>query len=215
MSDPALVLASSSPRRHQLLSLTGLEFAIFKGSVDERINPDESAQKYVSRLAAVKAEAALQSLVCTKNESCQQSQPGKMVFLGADTTVVSGKEILGKPADFDDARRMLGLLDNRWHQVYTGVCLLIKSPGSGQSVRALSTVVGSKVKFRRLADREIQWYWQTGEPVDKAGAYAVQGMGGIFIEKIEGSYSAVVGLPLCETVELLRHAGFSVGGLSL
>jgi septum formation protein len=205
VSDSSLVLASSSPRRQQLLSLMGLPFTTANTNLDEKVIADELPQNYVNRLACGKAVAVWNRLASAGGDS------GKVVILGADTCVVANGEILGKPHDFADARRILHLLANRWHQVYTAVCVVTGSTKSKSIIDQVSLVVTSRVKFRELADSEIEWYWQSGEPQDKAGAYAVQGIGGIFIERIEGSYSAIVGLPLCETAELLSRAGFTVG----
>ena len=198
MADFSLILASSSPQRQQMLGLLGLPFTIQHADIDERVTPGESPDDYVCRLARAKAETILKQ--CSGRTS--------NIVLGADTCIYAGLEILGKPCDFADARRVLRLLSNRWHQVFTAVTVLSCSPQA--TVTAKTKVVASKVKFRSINEAEIVWYWQTGEPQDKAGAYAVQGVAGIFIERIEGSFSAIVGLPMCETVELLSGAGLSV-----
>lgn len=214
MPNQSLVLASASPRRRQLLDLMSVAFSAHSADIDESVLEGEAPAAYVARLAGAKASAVWDLIKPDKNLS-------RTFILGADTAVVVDGDILGKPDDYDDARTMLRRLSRRWHQVYTGIYVLTaacRSNGaatsSGLHDRNLR-VVESRVKFREVGDDEIAWYWQSGEPRDKAGAYAVQGAGGLFIERIEGSYSGIVGLPLCETAELLRDAGFSGGPLSL
>lgn len=170
-----LVLASASPRRFELLSMTGLAFEVFAPDVDERETgaPDEIVQK----LALKKARAV------------RQTHPGRAV-LAADTLVFAKGEVLGKPHDADDALRMLRLLQNDWHFVYTGVCLI---DDAGQEQLAVDR---TRVRFMPMSDREMDAYIESGEPFDKAGAYAIQGRAGMYISSIEGSYSNVVGLPL-------------------
>jgi septum formation protein len=186
MSVPKLHLASSSPRRRQILEGMGLEFTAAGVDVDERQHPGESADIMVVRLAVEKASAV-------------DSGPGTVV-LGADTAVVLDGEVFGKPADRADALRMLTALSGRRHEVMTGVAVR-----SGDStVSALSV---TEVKFREIGPDEALDYWQSGEPRGKAGAYAIQGLAGDFVEEIAGSYTGVVGLPVHETAELLRAAG--------
>lgn len=186
MSDPKLHLASSSPRRRQILERMGLEFTAAGVDVDERQHPGESADIMVVRLAVEKARAV---------------DPGAgTVVLGADTAVVLDGEVFGKPADQADALRMLAALSGRRHQVMTGVA--VRSGGSTAS--ALSV---TEVKFREIGPDEALDYWQSGEPCGKAGAYAIQGLAGDFVQEIAGSYTGVVGLPVLETAELLRAAG--------
>lgn len=180
-----LILASGSPRRKELLGHLGVEFDIVVTDVDESLHPGESPPEYVGRLAIEKAEAA--------------AQPGS-IALGADTTVAIDGQILGKPIDVEDAVRMLGLLSGRTHEVFTGVGL---SHGSFVTVR-------TEVTFAGLASPDIAWYVATGEPMDKAGAYGMQSIGGAFVTSITGSYSNVIGLPLAETAALLRAAGVPV-----
>lgn len=189
-----LVLASSSPRRRELLSQIGVQFEVVVQPVDEAQFPEESPVDYVCRLARAKAAVV--------NEQERQGQ-GRPV-LGADTIVVVDSLVLGKPQDRDDAVRMLTLLSGRRHQVMSAVCLM---QGDRSDLRLSSSVVG----FRPLSATDIQAYWQSGEPTGKAGAYAVQGLGALFINSLEGSYSGVVGLPLYETAELL--AAYSVATL--
>jgi len=174
MTDSPLVLASASPRRADLLRAAGINFAVRAADVDETRLAGEPPEAYVIRLARAKAAAV--------------ARGGESV-LGSDTTVVVGGEILGKPLDGPDAGRMLRLLSGRWHEVLTGVALRRRG-----EVRA--EVATTRVKFAPLSAAEIEWYVATGEPFDKAGAYAIQGFGSRFVERIEGSYSNVVGLPV-------------------
>lgn len=181
-----LYLASTSPRRHELLSQLRLSFQVLNPSIDETVQRNERADLYVVRMAKEKAIAGLQQL--TQQHS---------VVLAADTAVICDEHILGKPIDQADALYMLRTLSGRSHWVYSAVAL-------ASAEQQAHILVKSKVSFRSLTDREINAYWQTGEPQDKAGSYAIQGLGAIFIEYLEGSYSAVMGLPLFETNELLK-----------
>lgn len=182
-----LVLASSSPRRRELLQQIGVEFEVRVNPVDETPFAAEKPADYVRRLAIIKAQASVQA---------DDTRP----VLGADTTVVCKGEILGKPANLSDAKRILGMLSGRAHQVMTAIALV-----QGQQIQ--SEVVVTDVVFRSLSDAEIEAYWASGEPCDKAGAYGIQGKGAVFVARIEGSYSAVVGLPLAETAALLTKSG--------
>lgn len=182
-----LVLASSSPRRRELLQQIGVEFEVRVNPVDETPFAAEKPADYVRRLAIIKAQASVQA---------DDTRP----VLGADTTVVCNGEILGKPANLSDAKRILGMLSGRAHQVMTAIALV-----QGQQIQ--SEVVVTDVVFRSLSDAEIEAYWASGEPCDKAGAYGIQGKGAVFVARIEGSYSAVVGLPLAETAALLTKSG--------
>lgn len=182
-----LVLASSSPRRRELLQQIGVEFDVRVCPVDETPLPAEDPQAYVRRLAIIKAQASVQA---------DDQRP----VLGADTTVVCDGQILGKPENLADAQRILGMLSGRYHQVLTAIALV-----HGKSV--LSEVVSTDVLFRTISPAEIEQYWASGEPCDKAGAYGIQGKGAVFVSRIEGSYSAVVGLPLAETAALLTKSG--------
>jgi septum formation protein len=185
---PHLLLASRSPRRAELLHTLAVRFAPVDVEVDERVQDNEDAVTYVARLAAAKAAAG-------------RGNAGSLVpVLAADTTVVCNGEILGKPADQSEGLRMLGMLSARWHAVYTGVVVL-------DARGALhAATVHTQVRFRRLTAAEMTAYWATGESADKAGGYGIQGLGGALIERIEGSYSNVVGLPLAETLALLDAA---------
>ncbi|MFO0581819.1 MAG: Maf family protein [Anaeromyxobacter sp.] len=185
---PRLVLASQSPRRRELLAGLGLALDVRPAHADESQRPGEAPADYVLRVARDKARAV----------------PGDVV-LGADTAVVVRGAILGKPADQADARRMLRALSGEVHEVLTGVCVRRNAGTLGVE---LDAVVTTEVRFQRLTSAQIDWYVSTGEPLDKAGAYALQGAGGVFVAGVEGSVSNVIGLPLGETIELLRHAGF-------
>jgi septum formation protein len=182
-----LVLASASPRRRELLGQLGLSFEVSAADIDETPRPGEAATAYVLRLAQEKARAVT------------ARHPGAWV-LAADTTVALGDELLGKPRDASEARGMLGRLSGRTHEVHTGVALA--GPGGEHS-----TVVRTRVTFRSLSLGEVEWYVGTGEPLDKAGSYAVQGKGGFLVAAVEGSPTNVIGLPLGETLELLARAG--------
>jgi septum formation protein len=194
---PRLLLASRSPRRADLLRLVGAHFDIAPADVDERALPEERAEAHVLRLAEAKARAA-----GAKGESGKgQSWSDETLVLGADTVVTLDRAILGKPADEAEARRMLASLSGRIHEVWTGLFLYdpTHARGVGEAVRSI-------VKFSSLAADEIERYVATGEPLDKAGAYAVQGYGAAYVEAIEGSYTNVVGLPLGHLRHLLRLA---------
>ena len=185
---PLLVLASSSPRRAELLGAAGITFVVRAANVDETRRKDEPPVAYVERLSRDKALAV-------RNED----DPSELI-LGADTTVVIADEVAGKPVDDEDAVRMLRGLSGVWHEVLTAVTLLC-----GEDSRAAVEV--TRVKFAPLTDKEIRWYVASGEPRDKAGAYAIQGYAALFIERIEGSYSNVVGLPVRTVYELARELG--------
>jgi septum formation protein len=176
-----LLLASQSPRRAEILRAVGWPFETLVVAIDESTRAGETAAEYVERLALEKAEAAA-------------GQSEARLVLGADTTVVVDGEILGKPETERDARRMLRQLSDRWHEVLTGVALVSRSEGT--DVRRRVAHERTRVRFAPLSEQEIDWYVQTGEPADKAGAYAVQGSAALFIEGIEGDYWNVVGLPI-------------------
>lgn len=186
----SLHLASASPRRRELLAQIGVPFVTLIASIDETALPGEPAERYVERLAREKALAGLAAL----------SDPADAVVLGADTAVVLDGRILGKPADRAECLATLTALSGREHQVLTAVAL-----ASAQRIE--SRVVVSRVRFRPLRAGEAEAYWATGEPCDKAGSYGIQGLAAVFVSQLEGSYSAVVGLPLCETAQLLGEFG--------
>jgi len=190
MSADFIYLASASPRRRELLQQIGVPFRLVGTELDETPLPGEAPAAYVSRLAAAKADAGWQASRGAANAP----------VLAADTAVVLEGEILGKPRDKVDAERMLLRLSGRTHEVMTAVA--VRSAG-GHDVK----VSYSMVTFRNLDAAEASAYWNTGEPRDKAGAYAIQGYAAIFIADLRGSYSGVMGLPLFETAELLKSAG--------
>jgi septum formation protein len=187
---PVLRLASASPRRRQLLDLIGVPHVITPADMDETRQPAESGTNYVARLAREKAVAI-------------HTLHSDLPVLAADTTVEVGGEILEKPLSEDDALRMLGLLSGRAHFVHTGVCVI------GGEVPAV-VVSSSEVHVRAISLREMRAYWASGEPQGKAGAYAIQGLGAVFVQKIVGSYTGVMGLPLFETAQLLSAHGVPV-----
>lgn len=186
--DPVLCLASASPRRQALLRQIGVPFVVDVADLDESQQPGEAPDSYVERLAQAKA------LVVWERRG------GDLPVLGADTTVVVDGTILGKPSDEQEAVTMLARLSGRQHLVLTSVALT-SSDGLQQRTSL------SKVSFRATTTAERQAYWRSGEPLGKAGGYAVQGFGAVFIEFLQGSYSGVMGLPLHDTAELLRAAG--------
>jgi septum formation protein len=186
VGEPRILLASASPRRSELLRQVGIAHAVRPVDVDESVRADEAPAAYVLRLAEAKAAALWRQLA-----------PGeRRPVLAADTTVALEGEIFGKPGSLADARTMLGRLSGRTHSVHTAIALL---HAEGSAARVSS----STVTFRELTPAEIDWYWHTGEPADKAGGYAVQGRAAAFISHIAGSYSGIMGLPLFETWELL------------
>ncbi|HAI69078.1 MAG TPA: septum formation inhibitor Maf [Gammaproteobacteria bacterium] len=186
-----IYLASLSPRRCELLDQIKVNYQQIAVSVDETPYPQEPAPDYVRRLALTKARAGRLAV----------STPCPV--LGADTVIVYDKQLLGKPVDDDDASRMLRVLSGRKHQVMTAVAVVTPT-------REKVRLNISRVHFRRLSEANIQAYIKTGEPLDKAGSYAIQGLASIFIKRIEGSYSGVMGLPLYETANLLTEMGIKV-----
>ena len=183
-----LVLASASPRRRELLAQIGIAFRVVVADVDESVLPGESPADYVVRLAHDKALEVL-----------KRARPGLPV-LGSDTAVVLDRTLLGKPTDRADGMRMLLALAGRTHEVLTGVAVL----AAGRTYYRLNS---SRVLLRDISPEEAAAYWATGEPADKAGGYAVQGLAAAFIERIEGSYSGIMGLPLFETRQILETVG--------
>jgi len=186
---PTLYLASTSPRRREILASLELDFTVIPVDVDESPRDGETPGDMALRLAVAKSEAANVS--------------GDGLVLGADTVVVIDGHALGKPKDEADCLAMLEMLSGREHTVLTGIAL----HGPEGTRTALSETT---VHFREISRDEAIAYWQSGEPCDKAGAYAVQGLGGVFVERIEGSYSGVVGMPVFETAALLASAGLGV-----
>jgi septum formation protein len=188
-TEPHLILASQSPRRRYLLEQAGLTFSVIPSAVDEDALELTEPSAYVKTLAQAKAEAVA------------RKYPTSWV-IGADTVVTIDSAILGKPADPEEARRMLEQLSGQSHDVYTGYAIV-----SRKRRRTVSKSVRTDVQFKELNGKEIAWYIQTGEPFDKAGAYAIQGMGTFLVRRINGSYTNVVGLPVCEVIEDLLSLG--------
>lgn len=188
MNQSKIILASASPRRAELLRAAGINFDIRVANVDETPLSNEWPHDYVLRLAQDKATAVA------------NLSGADAIILGADTTVVYNNEILGKPIDNADARQMLSKLSGDWHEVITGVCLR-------RAGQVLAEAEITRVKFAPLSQAEIEWYVATQEPHDKAGSYAIQGYGSRFIERIEGNYSNVVGLPVQLVYRMLSQLG--------
>jgi len=182
-----VVLASASPRRRDLLNLIGIAHEVRPANIDETMRPRESPRRYAERLAREKASATA-------------TRDPDLITIGADTVVVIDRKVLGKPADTADAARMLRMLSGREHTVITAVAV-----SRGRKLR--SAIEEVRVKFRRLRDDEIDEYIAMGEPMDKAGAYGIQGYGATIVERIEGDYFAVMGLPLVRLVVLMRDVG--------
>lgn len=181
-----IVLASTSPRRRELLSQLGYQFSVVSPDIEEVKQAQESAQQYVERLSLEKAMAGLELSDLSS------------VVVGSDTVVVLNGHVLEKPNDFEHAKAMLQGMSGEKHQVLTAVSVVSKNKQS-------SVVVTTDVWFKTLSEKEIEQYWLSGEPQDKAGSYGIQGLGGRFVTRIEGSYYAVVGLPLYETDQLLQE----------
>jgi septum formation protein len=188
MLNVKLILASGSPRRAEILAAVGWEFEKEAADVDETEFPGEKPDEYVRRLAKTKAET-----VAANHENA--------FVLGADTIVVIDNQIIGKPKDFDDARRMLKMLSGNWHEVLTGIALVKVSEGNFETRVNLQR---TRVKFAEMNDAEIEFLIEKGEPLDKAGAYAVQAQAALFIEEIRGDYWNVVGLPVNLVYESLN-----------
>lgn len=187
MSECKVVLASASPRRRDLLDLIGIKHEVRPANIDETMRPREAPARHAERLAREKA-----SVIAVRDPD--------LITIGADTVVVVNRKVLGKPTDTADAARMLGMLSGREHTVITAVAV-----ARGRKLR--SAIEEVRVKFRRLRDDEIEAYIATGEPMDKAGAYGIQGFGATIVERVEGDYFAVMGLPLARLVGLLRDVG--------
>ena len=188
-----LFLASGSPRRRELLTQIGVPFSVVGASIDETPLPDESPVAYVERLARDKARAGREQLLTSTPD-------GAFCVLGADTAVVLDEQILGKPVDEADALAMLMALSGREHEVLTAIAII-------EAERCETRVVRSRVSFRSISQQEAALYWASGEPQDKAGGYAIQGLAAVFVAGLNGSYSGVVGLPVCEAAELLGQFG--------
>jgi len=186
-----LILASASPRRKELLTQIGVRFDVSPVDICEDVLSGESPEHYVQRLA------------CEKALECFNHTDKTIPVLGSDTTVVLDTQIMGKPRDRSESLEMLLALSGRTHQVMTAVAVVT-------SERTDSVVVKTDVCFKELSREECESYWWTGEPLDKAGSYGIQGMGAVFVESIKGSYSSVVGLPLAETAQLLTRVNVPI-----
>jgi septum formation protein len=189
--EPRIILASASPRRAELLSQIGVKFELVPSQIEERPHPDEAPPDYITRIARAKVIAV-----------ARQQESG--LVIGADTVVVLDGRLLGKPVDDTEARSMLKQLSGRWHAVMTGVALY-----EVESRHEVADYEKTLVKFAQLSDREIDWYTETGETKDKAGAYGIQGLGGLFVDEIAGNYYNVVGLPIPLVYRLARRLGYS------
>ena len=187
-----LILASQSPRRRELLGLTGLDFIVRVADIDETMDPGKAPFEEVARVSRAKAEAVAR-------------KPGDVV-IAADTIVVCGNEVLGKPHSEADAFRMLKLLSGRSHEVMTGMTVL-------RDGEAITHTEVTKIHFRNLSDAEIRAYIASGEPMDKAGAYGIQGGAALFADQMEGDYSNVMGLPVCRLAMILRSLGLPIWGV--
>jgi septum formation protein len=186
-----LILASSSPRRAQILRDAGFDFSIQPANVDESLAPGEAVEAYVARIAQAKAHAVA-------GRALADGTPA--IVIAADTVVLAGKQILPKPKDADDARRMLRLLNATTHEVLTGLFVIRAYDGI-----SFAHLERTRVEFTRISDLDIDAYIQTKEPFDKAGAYGIQGIGGRFVRKVDGCYFNVMGLPLSRLWEILRQ----------
>ena len=196
--DYEIILASGSPRRKELLNLLNVDYRVLSSDVDESVAPNTPPENAVSEIAERKARAILNL----------EALPETTTYvIGADTTVVLDEEMLGKPVSKENATEMLARLSGRAHEVLTGVALLKAETGNVSISRGVQSTV---VFFRNLDEREIEAYVDTEEPMDKAGSYALQGLGSAFVEKIEGCYTNVIGLPIPLTISLLRKAGVKI-----
>ena len=184
-----IILASASPRRAELLDQIGIKYDVQVIDIDESSLPDESAEYLVQRLAIEKSKAVL----------------SKLPVLGSDTLGILNNNLLVKPRNFEHAHEMLSQMSGNWHDILSAVAITYR----GETQVKLNK---NRVLFRTLSKDEIKDYWDTGEPQDKAGAYAIQGLGALFIQRIEGSYSGIMGLPLFETAQLLANVGIKVLG---
>ena len=201
-----LYLASASPRRKALLEQLGLSFDVCSVDADESILAEEKGTCYVERLAKLKANMALTKLRATGNVG-----KGYSYVVGSDTSVVIEDVILGKPRDQTEFKAMMARLSGASHEVLTGICVA-RYDAKTEEVVERSQVVSTAVTFKRLSDTEIDAYWKSGEPVDKAGGYGIQGLGAVLVDTISGSYSNVVGLPVSELKDLLVEMGFDFWG---
>lgn len=198
-----IILASASPRRAELLTQIGISYQVQAVDIDESSLPNETPEALVLRLAKEKSLAITCAVNSAENSAVNNTLNTQKPVLGSDTLGSLDGEILVKPENYDHAHTMLTSMSGRWHEILTAVAIT----HAGETAVKLNR---NRVLFRQLSDAEILAYWQTGEPQDKAGAYAIQGLGATFIECIEGSYSGIMGLPLFETSQLLQQFGISV-----
>ncbi len=205
-----VVLASSSPRRIELLKNLGFEFEVIPSNIEEIVEPGKTAAGTVIKLAKQKAESVL-ARVEADGKWQVGTEKDRLLVIGADTTVVLDNKMIGKPESVEDAKHMLMELSGRCHDVFTGVVILSKEAAQPK-VSEVSSFEMSHVYFRTLTKEEIEAYVKTGEPMDKAGAYALQGIGSAFVQGIEGCFTNVIGLPVPLIVSMLRRAGISILG---
>ncbi len=193
-----IILASASPRRRELLENCGISFEVLVTNTDEEISGKLPPDKLVLEISKKKAHVAVSQILSQANENSES-----IIIIAADTIVSIGDEILGKPADLSDAKRMIKLLEGRAHSVYTGMTLAFINDGD---VVYKQDVCSTEVRFKPLTDQQIQEYVNTGEPLDKAGAYAIQGRGSEFIQEVHGDYNNVIGLPTQRLLKMLEQA---------
>lgn len=204
-----IILASQSPRRIELLTNLGFEFEVMPADVDEVVEPDKTAAGNVIQIAKLKADTVYDRVMA--DGQWNASDKRRLLIIAADTTVVLDNKLLGKPADAAEAESMLRALSGRQHDVFTGVVILIKDPNN-ETPTEISSFEMSHVYFRQLSDPEIAAYVETGESMDKAGAYALQGIGSAFVQAIEGCFTNIIGLPVPLVVSMLRRAGIMILG---
>ena len=190
MPEPRIILASASPRRAELLRQIGVVFELAPSQIEERPHPDEAPADYITRIARAKVIAV-----------ARERSAG--LIIGADTVVVLDGQLMGKPENETDAQKMLRQLSGNWHAVLTGVALY-----DVQTRHEVADYEKTLVKFAQMTDAEIEWYVRTGEPMDKAGAYGIQGLGGLFVDEVAGNYYNVVGLPIPLVYRLARRLGY-------
>lgn len=190
MPEPRIILASASPRRAELLKQIGVVFELAPSQIEERPHPDEAPADYITRIARAKVIAV-----------ARERSAG--LIIGADTVVVLNGQVMGKPENETDAQKMLRQLSGKWHAVLTGVALY-----DVQTRHEVADYEKTLVKFAQMTDAEIEWYVRTGEPMDKAGAYGIQGLGGLFVDEVAGNYYNVVGLPIPLVYRLARRLGY-------
>lgn len=190
MPEPRIILASASPRRAELLQQIGVVFELAPSQIEERPHPDEAPADYITRIARAKVIAV-----------ARERSAG--LIIGADTVVVLDGQLMGKPENETDAQKMLRQLSGKWHAVLTGVALY-----DVQTRHEVADYEKTLVKFAQMTDAEIEWYVRTGEPMDKAGAYGIQGLGGLFVDEVAGNYYNVVGLPIPLVYRLARRLGY-------